>query len=130
MTGTEIGRGEKIRRRRIDLGINSAAALADQIGMDKKTVSAAERGEASENSYLRIESWLSHRETGDNPRGEEAAISVADDEEVPESETIRVNVTGPHAEWKVSVQGPRGDGDELSRIAADLAHRLKGDAPP
>lgn len=123
-------RGRDIARRRADLGIKTASSLADLSGIDRKTVARAEQGTASENTYLRLESWLSRRESGDHS-GEGAVVTAAQDEEPIEPDHIRVNIIGPHAEWKVCVEGPREGADEMTNMAAELARRLRaGDPPP
>lgn len=116
-------------RRRVGLGIETLVEFAALSGVDRKAIARAERGEASDNTLLRLESWLDRREA--QVRGAEVPTVMANEGEGPDAETIRVHVTGPHAEWKVLVEGPRGDGEELARLAAEVASQVrKAMSPP
>ncbi len=115
-------RGRDIQRRRVSLGISSATRLAELAGVDRKAVYRAEAGEASDNTYIRLESYLDQHEVAGSDVQEEQVIEAHTGEGL---EVIRVTITGPHAEWKVESSGPPGDGDEVTRMAVEAARRLQ-----
>lgn len=118
-------RGRELARRRVGLGIATLVDFARETGVDRKTLARAERGEASENTFLRLESWLDQRETRVSGASGEVSAVTTREVDSQDPDTIRVHVTGPHAEWKILVEGPRGDGDELARLASMVASQVR-----
>lgn len=132
-----VQRGLDINRRRTALGIGSikefARATTRQGGRDVRGVSvdaitAAEKGEASERTYLRLESWLDalEREAGYNP-GELLASAEAELAAGPASDIIEFDVEGPSSKWHVHAKASKGNADEAIQALAKLIRQLRED---
>ena len=108
-------RGQALRTRRLRLGIKSVRQLAMQSGVSRVAVTAAEDGQASESTYLRLESWLGKfdEETGSSEIAEETA---------PQMVTIR----GTRGHIDVVVSGPIGNLDALTETVERLLRAPNG----
>jgi len=58
-----VARGQKLRARRLRHNIKSVRALADKVpGIDRGTITRAEAGTASADTYDRLEAWFDQYE--------------------------------------------------------------------
>ena len=117
-------RGQAIRARRLRHGIKSVRQLAEQSGVSRVAVTAAEEGRASDETYDRLEAWLDRfeEETGANVKPAAAAPG-------PHMVTIRGTRGG---DVDVVVEGPIEDIDALAAVVERLllATEKKKDQAP
>lgn len=76
---TSESRGKAIRARRLRHGIKSVRQFAEQSGVSREAITAAEDGVASESTYARLEAWLDtfEEETGAEEEEDRAAPAQA-----------------------------------------------------
>lgn len=113
LMGTET-RGHAIKARRLAHGIKSVHELARKSGVSREAVTAAERGDASKETYERLEAWLDRFD-------EETGSDVPAD---PRVFTFRLEMA---AGVVVAVSGPIDDIDKLMAPVERLMARLKPD---
>lgn len=111
--GERAGRGERLRLRRLSLGIKSVRELQQRSGLSREAITSAEAGTASPATYERLDVWFARHESGS--ASEPAALSTAQVEfEVHGDEGLRVVVRGPMAEV-----------EELERSVARIARTIR-----
>lgn len=125
-------RGQAITRRRVALGIRSVNEFQKLTGVSRNAITGAEEGRGSENTYVRLETWLDQREeeSGYEP-GE--VLRVAETREagqVGEPEVIEFEVEGPSSRWRVHAKASKGNADEAIDALAKLIHQLREDDEP
>jgi transcriptional regulator with XRE-family HTH domain len=110
-------RGEAIRRRRLAHGFRSLRDFADRSGLSREAVTNAERGEASEGTYQRLEAFLDafDHETGNDQQP--ATI---------EQMTVTVDSEGV----VVTVAGPVSDRAAVEASAANIWRMIRAQQPP
>jgi transcriptional regulator with XRE-family HTH domain len=115
LTVTAEERGNAIKRRREAHGIRYLSEFADRTGVSREAVTKAERGEASEGTYQRLEAWL---DAFDHEVGNDQA-SV---------EQIEFTVEGDFG-VKVTVKGPITDRAELEDSVTKIIRSIRGERP-
>lgn len=121
MSPDRVARGRAIAERRVALGIKTVSEFSRRTGMSRNTISSAEAGTASSNTYLELEAWLNN---------ESGRVRQADGggEEVEVVGQIEFDIIGPISEretgFRFTVSGPVEDADELRRQVIDLAREL------
>lgn len=107
-------RGKAIKARRLRHGIKSVRQLAEQSGVSRVAVTAAEEGRASDETYDRLEAWFGRfeEETG------AAAPESAPADTSPHMVTIRGTRAG---DVDVVVSGPI---DDIEKLAATVERLL------
>jgi len=124
-TGDAIERGQAIKQRRLDVGIGTVKEFArattrlgnrDVRGVSVSAITAAEKGEASERTYERLESWLDRFEEDYSPGEEsppepEVAVQSEGGMDVVEFHIDAIGVT---------VKGPVANLDELRSAVEKL----------
>ena len=109
-------RGAVIKRRRLRMGIKSLRTFADELGMDRGAVTKAERGEASENTLLRIETWLDDKEHEMSSDAEEAGAH---------DQTVTIKMAGVYGIEDVTISGPVDHLAELKDLAVELMRDVR-----
>lgn len=109
-------RGAEIQRRRLVHGMRSLREFAERAGVSREAVTNAERGSASEGTYLRLEAWL---DAYDHELGA--------DEPAPSVEQLVVVVDGDRVE--VTVSGPIRDPAALEASVAKLVRGIREGSP-
>jgi transcriptional regulator with XRE-family HTH domain len=106
-------RGHAIRARRLAHGIKSVRQLADRSGVSREAITAAEAGQASAQTYERLEAWFDafEEETGSDEANEPHIIVVRLKNDLGE----------------VAVEGPVDDLAELEAAARRLLRGLRED---
>lgn len=131
----KTARGQAITRRRVTLGIRSINEFAAVTQVSRGAITAAEDGRGSENTYVRLETWLDRREeeSGFEP-GEVLRTAEARDAPADRPPLIQFDVQGPTETqaWKVTTKYTPGFGDEAVADLRKLIHGLMeelGEAP-
>lgn len=118
-------RGRAIQRRRLRLGIGSVSEFARELKLDRQTIVRAESGQASERTYMLLETWLSEREIEfgmqPEPAADEAAPAAADP-------VVEFRVGGNFG-VDVVVAGPVSNLPELEAAVGRLLDRLRSEVP-
>jgi hypothetical protein len=113
---SDDARGAAIKRRRLDLEIDSLHQFHEATGLDRRTLARAEEGEASSKTLDWIEAWLSR---------EEAVRSGGGTPADPEgSTTLKVTLHNVYGVGEMIVEGPH-DPDELADAVAKIIDRLQ-----
>lgn len=81
-------------------------------GMDRKTVSRVEAGQAAQSSTDALEAFLDKLDA-------EAEVDTRD-HRTPVPEEVTFRVTGPRVEWEVFVSGPADIADDLRHQVVEL----------
>lgn len=119
----ELERGQRIKRRRLAVGIKSLREFAKATGVARNAITAAEDGHGSKGTYERLEAWLDDFD-------EETGADVPD---VASGRIVTFEVQGIYGVGKVSVAGPVEDAAELEERFARIVDRLiagqRGDSP-
>lgn len=116
----EETRGQRIRRRRLALGIKSYEEFAEATGMSRGAVTRAEKDDptVSETTYERLEIWLTNFE---HETGSDASTVSVD-----ASRTVRFSLAGNFG-VEVVVEGPVEDmaemREQVSKLVADMERR-------
>lgn len=117
-TLSAVERGRELRARRLTLGIKSVHELVRKIQesgqtVDRGTVTRAERGTASEDTYDRLEAWFTRfeEETGE------------DDYEPPPSQQIEVEFRDVFGIGQVIYRGSPDDFPEFEAALEKLIQR-------
>lgn len=118
-------RGQAITRRRVSLGIRSVNEFRKLTGVSRNAITAAEEGHGSENTYVRLETWLDRREeeSGYEP-GEVLRTAEARDAPPEELAVMEFDVEGPSKRWHVRAKASKGNADEAIAALAKLIHEL------
>ena len=111
-------RGALIQQRRLRMGIGSTRKFADALGMDRGAVTKAERGEASENTFLRIETWLDDKDHEMSSESEEASSAAAD-------QVVTIKMAGVYGIEDVTISGPVDHLAELKDLAVELMRDVR-----
>lgn len=111
-------RGAAIQRRRLRMGIGSTRKFADELGMDRGAVTKAERGEASENTFLRIEAWLDDKDHEMSSDAEEAVAHA-------ETQVVTIKMAGVYGIEDVTISGPVDHLAELKDLAVELMRDVR-----
>lgn len=106
-------RGQSIRQRRLALGIKSQHVLARESKVSRDAVMAAEKGTASDDTYDRLEAWLSRIE-------EEAGM---DTPPLSEHGLVTFRLSGNFG-VEVTVQGPVENVAELEAAVERLIRKV------
>lgn len=109
---TNEDRGQRIKGRRLALGIKSVREFAAATGIDRETLAKAERGQASAATMERAEAWLTGMEE-----------TTGHDE--PSREPIRVVVRDVEGIGEIIVEGPVDRPDELVAAVRKLVDELR-----
>lgn len=112
-TVTNGSRGEDIQRRRLTLGIKSLREFADATGIDREALSRAEKGEASEATYSRLEVWLDRMEA-----------EMGADEPEPAA-PIKLTFHDVYGIGEIIVEGPVDRPDELTEAVGKILERIR-----
>lgn len=121
LTVTPEERGEAIRRRRTAHGLRSVREFAERTGLSREAVTKAERGDASEGTYQRLEAWL---DAFDHEVGEDGPPP-------PVVEQIEFVIEGDFG-VKVTVKGPITDRAALEDSVTKIIRSIRGggELPP
>lgn len=118
---THEERGKEIARRRMAHGLRSVREFAERTGLSREAVTKAERGDASEGTYQRLESWLDafDEEVGDDTsKGGSGGL-------------VTFRAQGVFGAADVTVAGPVENTAELAeqfaRLLDNLRRRENGD---
>lgn len=105
-------RGKDIQRRRMAHGFTSLRKFAEATRVTREAVKNAERGTASEGTYLRLESWL-----------DDFDHSTGEDEPEPVIQQLEFFIEGEDV--KVTVKGPVSDREALKADVADIIRSVR-----
>jgi transcriptional regulator with XRE-family HTH domain len=111
---SDEGRGAKIKRRRLDLGIDSLHQFHEATGLDRRTLTRAEAGTASETTLDWLEAWLTREE----------AVKSGAIEAQPGSRSIKVTLRDAYGVGELILEGPV-DADELAEAVGKVLDRLR-----
>lgn len=106
-------RGQKLKSRRLALGIKSVREFADASGIDREALGKAERGQGSASTYERAESWLGRMEE-----------ETGHDE--PSPEPLRFTFHNVYGIGELIVEGPVDHPDELVASITRLLSEIRG----
>lgn len=124
---TDHERGGELKRRRVADGIKSVREFVEatkRLGMpvSREAITAAEAGEASDNTYARLEAFLD--------RWEEETSHDRDEEIAPAAPNlVKFRVHGNFG-VDVVVEGPVEDADELERVVERLIRGMQRNDRP
>jgi transcriptional regulator with XRE-family HTH domain len=116
----EQERGDALRRRRLAHGIRSVREFAEESGVSRNAVTAAEEGRGSEGTYQRLEAWLDafdHETGSDAPAQDSSAV-----------EQMTFIVEGDFG-VKVTVSGPVSDREALEASVANIIRSIRKSSP-
>lgn len=127
----KTARGQAITRRRVTLGIKSVNEFAAITQVSRGAITAAEDGRGSENTYVRLETWLDRREdeAGFEPGevlrdAERKERAEAAKDEPPQLDTVEFRIAGNFG-VDVIVKGPVADMDKLESAVTRLVRELR-----
>lgn len=105
-------RGHAIKKRRLEHGIKSVRKFAEQTGVSREAITAAEEGSASDATYERLESWLDgfDEETGSD--------------DVIRDDAVEFRLSGNFG-VDVVVKGPVANLSELERSVGNLLREMR-----
>lgn len=109
----QAARGQNIKQRRLALGIKSQHTLSKESGVSRDAVMAAEKGAASNETYDRLEAWLSRME-------EEVGMDAPDFESAG---LVTFRLSGNFG-VEVTVQGPVENVAELEQAVERLIRKV------
>ena len=111
----------------------SVAALARLSGVSRQTITAAEAGAASHDTYLRLEEHINSldEQHGFNSRPASEGVEVAIDTTggIGDIDTIEFDITGKTTttSYRAVVKGSIAHSDELRRQVVELKRDLEAD---
>lgn len=111
-------RGERIKARRLALGIKSVREFAEASGISRDALGPAENGRASSGTYERAEAWLDRMEA-----------ETGHDEPVESStsrEPIRLTFHDVFGIGEIIAEGPSDRPDELVATVSRLLEEIRG----
>jgi transcriptional regulator with XRE-family HTH domain len=111
-----VARGEAIRRRRFAQGFKSLREFSERTGVSREAVTNAERGEASEGTYHRLEAFLDQWE------------HTVGEDQPPVVEQMTFIVEGDFG-VKVTVSGPVSDREALEASVANIIRSIRKSSP-
>lgn len=106
-------RGAEIQRRRLAHGLRSLREFAERAGVSREAITNAEKGVASEGTYLRLEAWL---DAYDHELGEDEPMSGI--------EQLEFLIEGEGV--SVTVKGPVSDREALEASVANIIRNIRG----
>lgn len=118
----EDGRAAAIRDRRVRLGIRSqvaAEAESKRLGrpISRDAISAAEKGEASDSTYERLEALYD---------AFEEEIGTDDDAPAGDNQAVTVQISGNFG-VSATIQGPVGNEAEIQALATALIREMRAE---
>lgn len=113
---SNLTRGQKLKTRRLALGIKSVREFAEASSIDREALGKAEKGQGSPGTYERAEAWLDRME------------EVTGHDE-PSSEPLRFTFHDVFGIGEIIAEGPVDHPDELIESIAKLFAEIRGGKP-
>lgn len=124
---SDEARGHAIKRRRLQLGINSLREFADQTGVARQTISRAEEGDGrtTETTYARLEMFLERLES-ERPSsdGTTPALVSQPEEAADDNRVVEYRLSGDFG-VDLIVKGPVANIAEMEASIGRLLARMR-----